>query len=70
MSDERFMELESRLAFQDDLIEELNGIVSKQQVQMDRLEASLNMIAVKLKGIESLSGPISDSQQEEPPPHY
>jgi len=68
--EERITELESRNAFQDDLIEELNGIVSKQQLQLDRLQASLTLIAEKLKGVESQGASIGDHQQDEAPPHY
>jgi len=68
--DGRITELESRLAFQDDLIEELNSIVGKQQVQLNRLEASLNVIAEKFRGVESQGASGADNPQEETPPHY
>lgn len=44
----RIIELESRLAFQDDTIEELNGVIISQQHQIDRLESSLNIIKKQL----------------------
>jgi SlyX protein len=68
--DPQIIELETRLAFQDDLIEQLNSIVSNQQRQLDRLEASLNLIAEKLKGAESGGAFPATHLDDEPPPHY
>ncbi len=64
------IELETRLAFQDDLIDQLNSIVSQQQKQLDRLEASLNLIAEKLKGADSGGASVATQLDDEPPPHY
>lgn len=68
--DPRIIELETRLAFQDDLIEQLNSIVSNQQRQLDRLEASLNLIAEKLRGADSGGASAATHLDDEPPPHY
>lgn len=40
-SEQRITELEIRLALQDDLLDELNQIVSRQQLQIDQLSAAL-----------------------------
>ena len=45
----RIIELETRLAFQDHTIEELDGVVISQQQQLDRLEADLALIKKQLK---------------------
>jgi SlyX protein len=49
----RIIELETRLAFQDDTIEELNGVIISQQHQIDRLESSLNIIKKQLPRVLS-----------------
>lgn len=45
----RIIELESRLAFQDHAIEELNEVLVGQQQQLDRLESDFKLIGERLK---------------------
>lgn len=45
----RIVELETRLAFQDQTIEELNEVIISQQQQLDRLESALALIKRQLK---------------------
>lgn len=45
---ERIVELESRQAFQDHTIEELNEVIISQQQQLDRLESQVARLAKKL----------------------
>ena len=52
--EERVMDLESRLAFQDDTIQSLNDVLVKQQNTVDRLQAQM---AVLLKRQEEMGGP-------------
>ena len=40
----RIIELETRLAFQDHTIEELDGVIVSQQQQLDRLELDLSRL--------------------------
>jgi len=53
----RVVELESRLAFQDHTVEELNGVVIEQQNQLDRLESEL---ALTRKQLEELMLELGD----------
>jgi len=46
---ERIVELETRLAFQDYTIEELNEVLVSQQRQIDRLEKDFKVIQKRLK---------------------
>ena len=46
--EERIVELESRQAFQDYTIEELNGVIISQQRQIDLLENQIVRLAKKL----------------------
>lgn len=43
------VELETRLAFQDNTIEELNEAIISQQQQLDRLESDLALVCRRLK---------------------
>ena len=45
---ERIVELESRQAFQDHTIEELDEVIISQQQQLDRLESQVVRLAKKL----------------------
>ncbi len=67
-SSERMDELESRLAFQDEHIQQLNDIISKLQLEVMRLNERLSHSEQRLQEITpSLLKPLSE---EVPPPHY
>lgn len=66
----RLDELESRLAFQDDLIDSLNSVVSRQDREIGQLRRQVRRLEEKLAELAdaaSLPGPASG---HEPPPHY
>jgi len=64
----RIDELESRLAFQDDLIESLNDVVTRQDRDLAMLTLRLQELASKINEIGAdASVPSPDS---EAPPHY
>jgi SlyX protein len=66
----RLEELESRLAFQDDLIESLNEIVARQDRDLSLLTHKLTELESRLREIaESASSP-GDPAGHEAPPHY
>lgn len=67
MSESRLMELESRLAFQDDVIEKLNEAVIRQQQQIERLEAVSKGLSERLT---DLADTASGEDGHEIPPHY
>ncbi|WP_020562786.1 SlyX family protein [Methylosarcina fibrata] len=69
MSDERIIELEIKAAYQDDLLQALNETVSRQQQQIDRLEATCHLLNERIK---SLSAEIGSAEPSAPeiPPHY
>jgi SlyX protein len=46
--EERLIELETKVAFQDDTIETLNDIVAKQQSQINMLEKQLEAVSRKI----------------------
>jgi len=65
--EERVMDLESRLAFQDDTIQALNDVLVSQQNAVDRLQLQ---IAALLKRQEEMGGQFEAFEDEAPPPHY
>jgi SlyX protein len=60
--------LESRNAFQDDIIEQLNKELAIHQAQIAGLKEQLQLIAKRIK--DSNSGQITKMEDEPPPPHY
>ena len=67
---DRVDELESRLAFQDDLIENLNEVVSRQDQELRVLKQQVAGLIDRVKEVSeagSMAGPTSDF---EVPPHY
>ena len=63
-TDERLTDLEIRLTHQEDMIDELNKVIYRQQVKISDLEAILKELAVRLVDIES-GRPLNER-----PPHY
>lgn len=61
-------ELESRLAFQDHTIQELNDVVAKQDEELMKMQVQLRYLAKKLKDIQPSQ--LASEQEETPPPHY
>jgi len=60
--------LESRNAFQDDVIDQLNQELAVHQAQITELKQQLKLIANRIK--ESPQGQVTKLEQEPPPPHY
>jgi len=66
----RLDDLESRLAFQDDLIENLNEVVARQDQDLARLTLQLKALAAKLSDISQAGDGPADPAAHEIPPHY
>jgi SlyX protein len=68
MTEQRFVDLESRLAHQEHLLLELNDVITKQQENIMRLEERCDSIIERVRSLgEALPGnEIVDGK----PPHY
>lgn len=64
----RVEELESQLAFQDELIESLNGTVARQDREIIELKRQFNLLSERLKEIGDAAP--GAAPQDETPPHY
>jgi SlyX protein len=65
--DERMEALETKISYQEHMIQELNEVVISQQNQVDKLEKSLQVLQDQLQHREAGQSP---PEQEAPPPHY
>jgi SlyX protein len=72
MNDKRVIEIESRIAYQDDTLLQLNDVICKQQDQIDRLEMLTQQLLNRVRDLSSNSaqGTVEFSAADERPPHY
>ena len=69
MSEDRLIDIETKLAYQEDLLEQLNGIVTEQQKQIDQLtEVCQKLVDRMVDMIEDGQG--GSKSDAEKPPHY
>ena len=66
----RLDELESRLAFQDDLIEQLNEVIARQDREILALASRVRDLEAKLNDLAAAAAVPSGSPEQEVPPHY
>ncbi len=64
----RLEALETRIAYQDETIEELNQAVTRQWAEIDRLKREVEKLSERLATAEQSLG--ADPAEEAPPPHY
>jgi SlyX protein len=68
MSEERFIDLESRLAHQDQLLNELNDVVTKQQMKIMQLDELYRSLIQRVRSMGEAMP--ADGAGDERPPHY
>ena len=69
MSEERLVEIETKIAYHEQTIKELNGVVYQQQVEIDRLGSICDALVKRVKEFSALT-PGIDAPANEKPPHY
>jgi len=67
-NEQRLEELESRIAFQDDLLDQLNQALIEQQRQLTELKATCKLLYDRLNQWSNDGG--ADPAAVEIPPHY
>lgn len=69
-TDEQLIDLQSRLAFQEHTIEELNKVVSDQSAQIDLLQQQLQHLWSQFKQLQETQTAETGGSPIEIPPHY
>lgn len=68
MTEQRFVDLETKLAHQEHLLLELNDIITKQQENIMRLEELCDSIIQRVRALSE--GASAGAGVDEKPPHY
>lgn len=66
--EERLVRIETKISFSEDLLEELNHTVFRQQAQIERLQEQVRALATQLQDLRHASG--GRDPHDEMPPHY
>jgi SlyX protein len=67
-TEDRLVELEIKVARQDDMVDALNKLVYQQQKKLDELEALCSALARRIKDMREAA--TEQSPADEKPPHY
>ena len=68
MADDQLINIETKLSYQENLLDQLNSIIIKQQEELDILKRALLSIQERVTILNESSREIADS--DERPPHY
>ncbi len=68
MDKQRLIDIETKLAYQEDLIQELNKTVHSQQLKLDQLEQALRSLSLRDNSLAEQDD--SEYPVDEKPPHY
>lgn len=64
----KIIDLQSKLAFQDESINQLNDVITDQQNQLDALREEIRLLSLRIASMAEASN-VSE-EKEPPPPHY
>jgi len=65
--DQAIIDLQTKLSFQDELLEQLNQVITDQQQQISRLEIRFEALKSQVQTMQNTQV-VSDSNEQ--PPHY
>jgi SlyX protein len=69
MSEQRLVDIETKIAFQEKSLKDLNDVIYEQQREIDRLRGICDLLVQRVKDLSDFM-PGSDGPADEKPPHY
>jgi len=69
MNEERLVEIETKIAFQEQTIKDLNDVLYEQQQEIERLDSICDALLKRFKELSEFT-PGTDAPVNEKPPHY
>ena len=69
MNEKRLVDIETKIAFQEKTIEDLNEVLYEQQQEIDRLKSICDTLVKRVKELSEFSPKINVATNEKPP-HY
>lgn len=72
MSDfqEQLIDLQTRVAYQEDTLEQLNRVITQQDADIVQLKQQIRILAQRLEDSLRTQGQGGEQMQDERPPHY
>ncbi len=73
MTEQRIITIETKIAFQEDIISQLNDVICKQQDQIDALERLTQQLLLRVRDLSEASvasSSVGSDMMDERPPHY
>ena len=67
VDDDKIIDIETKLAHQEHLLESLNDALTNQQAQIIELENLCQSLVERIRALSEAGG---DEEKDEPPPHY
>ncbi len=68
MNNERLVDIETRIAYQEDTLQQLNDVVAKQQKQIDFLDQMIKTLTERYQSLQASN--IAAENLDDKPPHY
>lgn len=70
MIDDNLVDIQTRLAYQEDMLNQLNQVISKQDRTIIQLQAQVEELAKKMHQYDFPEQNESNTEVDAPPPHY
>jgi len=67
-TEQGMIELQTKYAYQEDLLQTLNDVVTQQQQELTSLKDDMNRMRESLRGI--MGSQLARPEEDVPPPHY
>lgn len=68
MEEQRLIEIETKVLYQENTIEQLNQVICRQQDQIEQLEKKVDLLTKNFKSILEMSEDVRSGHEK--PPHY